>query len=117
MFAVRFGEGFECPKCRRSGGRHRIMAERAYSCQWCGHHLHPTGGTPFEKTRTLLQLWFYAINLFNTTRHGVSAKELQRQLGVTHKTAWRMARWNMPTSTIASPKRSRSTASRNSGGT
>jgi len=48
-------------------------------------------GTPFEQTRTPLQLWFYAIHLFTTTRHGVSAKELQRQLGVTYKTAWRMA--------------------------
>jgi transposase len=38
-----------------------------------------------------LQLWFYAIHLFTTTRHGVSGKELQRQLGVTYKTAWRMA--------------------------
>lgn len=91
LFAVRFGRDFECPKCGRAGGWHRIKAERAYSCQWCGHHLHPTVGTPFEKTRTPLQLWFYAIHLFTTTRHGVSAKELERQLGVTYKTAWRMA--------------------------
>lgn len=63
---------------------------RAYSCQWCGHHLHPTVGTPFEQTRTPLQYWFYAMYLFTTTRHGVPAKELQRQLGVTYKTAWRM---------------------------
>jgi len=91
LFNVRFGEGFECPKCGRAGGWHRIRAERAYSCQWCGHHLHPTVGTPFEQTRTPLQLWFYAIHLFTTTRHGVSAKELERQLGVTYKTAWRMA--------------------------
>ena len=53
--------------------------------------MHPTVGTPFAKTRTPLQLWFYAIHLFTTTRHGVSGKELQRQLGVTYKTAWRMA--------------------------
>ena len=46
--------------------------------------------TPFAKTRTPLQLWFYAIYLFTTSRHGVSAKELERQLGVTYKTAWRM---------------------------
>jgi transposase-like protein len=39
-----------------------------------------------------LQLWFYAIHLFTTTRHGVSGKELERQLGVTYKTAWRMAK-------------------------
>ena len=47
-------------------------------------------GTLFEDSHTSLQSWFYAIYLFTTTRHGVSAKELQRQLGVTYKTAWRM---------------------------
>ena len=47
--------------------------------------------SPVQQTRTPLQLWFYAIHLFTVTRHGVSAKELQRQLGVTYKTAWRMA--------------------------
>ena len=91
LFEVRFGQGFTCPSCERPSKWFRIKAERAYSCQWCGHHLHPTVGTPFEKTRTPLQLWFYALHLFTTTRHGVSAKELQRQLGVTYKTAWRMA--------------------------
>jgi transposase len=91
LFEVRFGQGFECPSCERASKWFRIKAERAYSCQFCGHHLHPTVGTPFEQTRTPLQLWFYAIYLFTTTRHGVPAKELQRQLGVTYKTAWRMA--------------------------
>lgn len=92
LFNVRFGQGHVCPKCDRASNWYRIQAERAYSCQWCGHHLHPTVDTPFEKTRTPLQLWFYAIYLFTTTRHGVSAKELERQLGVTYKTAWRMAK-------------------------
>lgn len=91
LFDVRFGQGHACPKCERKSKWHRIKAERAFSCQWCGHHLHPTVGTPFEKSRTSLQLWFYAIFLFTTTRNGVAAKELQRQLGVTYKTAWRMA--------------------------
>lgn len=91
LFEVRFGQGFDCPSCNRPSKWYRIKAERAYSCQWCGHHLHPTVGTPFEQTRTSLQLWFYAIYLFTTTRNGVAAKELQRQLGVTYKTAWRMA--------------------------
>jgi transposase-like protein len=80
-----------CPSCERAANWYRIKAERAYSCQWCGHHLHPTVGTPFEQTRTPLQLWLYAIHLFTTTRNGVAAKELERQLGVTYKTAWRMA--------------------------
>lgn len=91
LFEVRFGQGYECPSCGRATRWYRIKAERAYSCQFCGHHLHPTVGTPFAKTRTPLQLWFYAIHLFTTTRHGVSGKELERQLGVTYKTAWRMA--------------------------
>jgi transposase len=91
LFNVRFGKEHSCPKCGTVGRWYRIQAERAYSCGKCGHHLHPTVGTPFEQTRTPLQLWFYAIHLFTATRHGVSAKELQRQLGVTYKTAWRMA--------------------------
>ncbi len=91
LFNVRFGQGHACPLCERPSNWYRIKAERAYSCQWCGYHLHPTVGTPFAKTRTPLQLWFYTIYLFTTTRNGLAAKELQRQLGVTYKTAWRMA--------------------------
>ena len=90
LFNVRFGVDHVCAKCSTVGRWYRIKAERAYSCGKCGDHLHPTVGTPFEQTRTPLQLWFYAVHLFTTTRHGVSAKELQRQLGVTYKTAWRM---------------------------
>jgi transposase-like protein len=91
LFETRFGQGHTCAKCERKANWYRIKAERAYSCQWCGNHLHPTVGTPFEDSRTPLQLWFYAIYLFTTSRHGVPAKELERQLGVTYKTAWRMA--------------------------
>ena len=90
LFNVRFGQGHTCPKCEREAKWYPIKAERAYSCQWCGHHLHPTVGTLFEKSRTPLQLWFYAIFLFTITRHDVSGKELQRQLGVTYKCAYRM---------------------------
>lgn len=91
LFNVRFGQGHECPKCKRAAKWYRLKSEQAYSCQWCGHHIHPMVGSIFEKSRTPLQLWFYAIFLFTTSKHGVSGKELQRQLGVTYKTAWRMA--------------------------
>jgi len=92
LFDVRFGQGYKCPKCQREAKWYPIKAERAFSCQWCGHHIHPTVGTLFEASRTPLQLWFYAIFKFTATRHGVSGKELQRELGVTYKTAWRMAK-------------------------
>lgn len=90
LFEVSYGQGHECPKCERKAKWYRIKAEKAFSCQWCGHHLHPMVGTPFQQSRTSLQLWFFAIFLFIKTRNGVSAKELERQLGVTYKTAWRM---------------------------
>jgi len=90
LFKVRFGQGHTCSKCKKKSNWYRIQAEQAFSCQWCGHHLHPMVGTIFEKSSTPLQLWFFAIFLFTTTRNGVSAKELERQLGVTYKTAWRM---------------------------
>ena len=90
LFDVRYGQGHECPKCERKAKWYRLESEKAFSCQWCGHHIHPMVGTIFEKSRTPLQLWFYAMFLFTTSKHGVSGKELQRQLGVTYKTAWRM---------------------------
>ncbi|WP_370372548.1 IS1595 family transposase [Henriciella pelagia] len=90
LFDTRYGQGHVCPKCERESKWYPIKAEKAFSCQFCGHHIHPMAGTIFERSRTPLQLWFYAIYLFTTTRHGVSGKELQRQLGVTYKTAHRM---------------------------
>jgi transposase-like protein len=90
LMRTRFGDAIDCPKCGKRGKFHRLRKEPAYTCQWCGHHLHPMVGTPFEKTHTPLQKWLYAIYLFTTSRHGVPAKELQRQLGVTYKTAWRI---------------------------
>ncbi|TRO87375.1 IS1595 family transposase [Glycocaulis profundi] len=87
---VRFGMKHTCRKCGTESTFHRMSDRRAFACAACGDHVYPTAGTVFQDTRTPLQLWFYAIYLFTTTRHGVSGKELQRQLGVTYKTAWRM---------------------------
>ena len=90
LWEVRFGDEVECRKCGKVGKFYRLSKELAYSCPRCGHHIHPMVRTPFAKSHTPLQKWFYAMYLFTTTRHGVPAKELQRQLGVTYKTAWRM---------------------------
>jgi transposase len=90
LMQVRYGETLDCPKCGKHGRFSRITKIPAYQCAWCGHHIHPMAGTPFERSTTSLQKWFYAMYLFTTSRHGVPAKELQRQLGVTYKTAWRM---------------------------
>lgn len=84
------GTEIVCPACQRQSKFHRIVKRRAYACQWCAHAIYPCVGTPFEKSRTNLTKWFFAMYLMTSTRHGVAAKELQRQLGCTYKTAWRM---------------------------
>ena len=90
LMDVRYGFEHKCRKCERDSKFSRVTSQRAFACQFCGDHVYPCVDTPFEKSRTSLQTWFYAMYLFATTRHGVSAKELERQLGVTYKCAWRM---------------------------
>lgn len=84
------GHTAECPKCERPRRFHRVKSRQSYSCDSCGHHLHPTAGTIFEKSTTPLRSWFHAVFLLSHTRCGISAKQLQREIGVTYKTAWRM---------------------------
>ena len=86
------GREFSCPGCGAESKFSRIAKRRAYACQYCGHHVYPCVGTPFEKSRTPLTSWFFAMYLMTSTRHGVAAKELERQIGCTYKTAWRIAR-------------------------
>ena len=90
LMKLRFGADFGCPKCGEIGKFRKLAKHPAYTCN-CGHHIHPMEGTIFKDTHTPLAKWFYAMYLFTTTRHGVPAKELQRQLGVSYPTAFRMA--------------------------
>lgn len=91
IFLKRFGEKPTCQSCGVYESKFaRVTGRRAYVCQWCGHHLYPCAGTEFEHSSTPLSLWFHAIYLMTATRNGVSGKELQRQLGVTYKCAWRI---------------------------
>ena len=87
------GEHAECPKCEKTRvfKRHKTKQGRqSWTCTVCGHHIHPTAGTIFHKSSTSLRLWYHAIYLMTSTRCGISAKQLERELGVHYKTAWRM---------------------------
>jgi len=90
LMRVRYGDRHDCAKCGKSAHFYRAKGRRSYACEYCGHQVYPTAGTPFDRTRTSLRDWFYVMFLFCTTRNGVAAKEVERQLGVTYKTAWRM---------------------------
>jgi transposase len=84
------GHHAHCPKCDRERKFHRTMTRASYTCDTCGLHVHPMRGTIFQGSSTSLQLWFYAMYLMTSTRCGISAKQLEREIGVTYKTAHRM---------------------------
>lgn len=87
-----FPAGTTCPNpiCGKATKFHRIKNRSAYSCQYCRQQVYPTAGTIFHKSTTSLQLWFWAIYLMSSTRCGMSAKQLEREIGVSYPTAHRM---------------------------
>lgn len=85
-----YPDGIYCSIDKKITPHHKMKKRKSYSCELCGHHVHPTADTIFHKSSTPLTLWFYAIYLMSATRAGISAKQLERELGVTYKTAWRM---------------------------
>jgi transposase len=87
---ARWPDGIFCHKCQKVTQHYRIRTKKVYSCDMCGSQVSPTADTIFHKSRTPLRSWFYAMYLMASTRTGVSAKHLERELGVTYKTAWRM---------------------------
>ena len=87
------GEHAFCQRCEteRVFKRYDTAQKRpCWFCSACGFRIHPLKGTIFEGSSTSLHLWFYAMYLITSTRCGISAKHLERELGVTYKTAWRM---------------------------
>jgi transposase len=90
LMRTRYGDRHECSRCGRSAHFYRVRTRKVYSCEYCGNQVAPMADTPFARTRTPLRDWFHVMFLFCTTRNGVAAKEVERQLGVTYKTAWRM---------------------------
>ncbi len=93
-YAAADGEHAECPKCQsvQRFKRYATAQKRqSWTCTTCGHHIQPTAGTIFHKSTTSLQLWFTAIYLISATGGDISVKQLERELGVTYKTAWRIS--------------------------
>lgn len=86
----RWPNGITCPKCQQIRKHHKVTGRQVYACDYCGHQISPMAGTILEKSATPLKSWFYAMYLMASTRCGVSAKQLERELGVTYKTAWRI---------------------------
>jgi transposase-like protein len=88
LFAQRWPEGFVCPGC----GERRAVAlksrPRLYECLDCGRQTSLTAGTVMHRSKLPLTIWFWAGHMMSTHSNGMSARQLEDQLGVTYKTAW-----------------------------
>lgn len=93
IFQNRYGDLVACSGCGVVKPKYyRVKKRKCYACQDCGYQLHPLAGTIFHKSETPLTTWFFAMYLFSQAKNGVAAKELERHLGVTYKTAHRIGR-------------------------
>lgn len=91
LFRNKYTNTINCKKCKKVAHYYKVTGRKCYACEHCGYQIHPLSKTIFYRSSTPLKDWFYAIFLFGHSKNGVAAKELERQLGVTYKCAWRMA--------------------------
>jgi transposase-like protein len=91
LFEMRYGDVKDCPRCAVVDTKfYRVKGRKCYACMHCGYQLHPLAQTIFHKSSTPLTSWFYVMFKFGNSKNGVAALEVQRDLGVTYKTALRM---------------------------
>lgn len=85
-----YPNGITCKKCQKVTKHYKIKGRRVYSCEHCGTQVSPTANTIFHKSSTPLTDWFHAIWLMSSHKSGISAKQIERELGGSAPTAWRM---------------------------
>src|SRR5712671_468956 len=91
LFERRWPQGFVCPAC--GAARAALLKSRAhtYECLDCGRQTSITAGTVMHRSKLPLTVWFWAAHLMATHSNGMSAIQLEAQLGITYKTAWLLA--------------------------
>ena len=88
LFKRRWPEGFVCPACGKRRASALKTRPRLFECLDCGRQTSLTAGTVMHRSRLPLTTWFQAAHLMTTHSNGMSALQLEAQLGVTYKTAW-----------------------------
>ena len=93
--ATRWTNGVVCPHCGSLGSHYKFEGQAhrpgVYKCVDCLAQFTVTVGTVFERSKIKLHIWLQAVHLMSASKKGISAKQLERMLGVTYKTAWFMA--------------------------
>jgi transposase-like protein len=88
LFQARWPDGFRCAACGR-GDAYALKTKIVYECVACRKQHSLLAGTIFEQTKTGLAKWFLAIYLVTSSKGGIAATELKRQLGFgSYQTAW-----------------------------
>ncbi len=87
---IRYPNGVHCNHCGSTKVYQEHARRKVFSCNDCRSTFSPFKGTIFEKSSTDLRKWMFAIHLFLNGKKGISGLQLQREIGVTYKTAWRM---------------------------
>ena len=87
LAACRWPDGFRCSRCQQSEA-FELPRRMLWQCKSCGRQTSPTAGTVLHRTRLPLTVWFWATYLVTTHTPGLSAVQLQRQLGISYETAW-----------------------------
>lgn len=88
---LRYPNGIKCVKCKKNTKHYKLSGRTAYSCEYCRNQVFPLSGTIFSNSTTPLRTWFFAMYLMTHSWGKISSRNLQDELGVTYKTAWRMS--------------------------
>lgn len=92
---LRWAGGVVCPHCGVIGGHYQLKGKATrpgvYKCGACSDQFTVTVGTVFERSKIKLHIWLQAVHLMSASKKGISAKQLERMLGVSYKTAWFMS--------------------------
>ena len=88
LFERRWPGGFVCPVCGHGGAAALKSRAYTYECSDCGRQTSITAGTALHRAKLPLTVWFWAAHLMSTHSNGMSARQLEDQLGLTYRTAW-----------------------------
>ena len=89
LAAMRWPDGFVCPACGHDRGWELKRRRASWECAACGKETSVNAGTIMHRSHLPLKTWFMAIHIVTSHSNGISALQLQAQLGLgSYKSAW-----------------------------